>query len=287
MDASISRRHAFTLVELLVVIGIIAMLISILLPALNKARAAAQAAQCLSNLKQVNMAFILFANDNKGYLPQTSGAYPGTASVEVNGVPMNMSIRWFGGFQGSTFYPEGSPLRKYWGKATVAGCPTFEVDDLIRPEYGPVDYAYNTLYGRQYEWVVGNNNTLTPNVEDKKRLMSGYGIKLAKIRRSSDKALTWDSARLNGTVIDRIPWGYPTAGFSTAVPAVLATQPTFHARHNKRGNVGWADGHASPAEPAFFPSYNGGQNISLLKKYNIGDIDRDGDHATSEMYSIE
>jgi prepilin-type processing-associated H-X9-DG protein/prepilin-type N-terminal cleavage/methylation domain-containing protein len=60
------KRRAFTLVELLVVIGIIALLISILLPALNRARLSAQRTQCLSNLRQLNVAMIAYTQDNKG-----------------------------------------------------------------------------------------------------------------------------------------------------------------------------------------------------------------------------
>jgi prepilin-type N-terminal cleavage/methylation domain-containing protein/prepilin-type processing-associated H-X9-DG protein len=63
------KRKAFTLVELLVVIGIIAVLIAMLLPALNKAREGARAVQCLSNMKQLATATIMFANEHKGYMP--------------------------------------------------------------------------------------------------------------------------------------------------------------------------------------------------------------------------
>src|SRR5688500_11494274 len=62
-------RPAFTLVELLVVIGIIAVLIAMLLPALQKAKEQANAVKCSNNMKQLMTAFLTFAHDNKGHLP--------------------------------------------------------------------------------------------------------------------------------------------------------------------------------------------------------------------------
>lgn len=67
----------FTLIELLVVISIIALLIAILLPALNGARDAAKRVACLSNVRQINTAFFVYANDSKDYLPPLA---PSTSS---------------------------------------------------------------------------------------------------------------------------------------------------------------------------------------------------------------
>lgn len=68
-----TKRNGFTLVELLVVIGIIAILMSILLPSLSKARAAANTIKCANNLRSIGQGIQIYANTNSGWLPPAYG----------------------------------------------------------------------------------------------------------------------------------------------------------------------------------------------------------------------
>lgn len=106
-----NSRQAFTLVELLVVIGIIAVLISILLPSLHKAREAANRTACMSNMRQIITATIMYINDNDDWLPGANwgtNLTPGWLYTLPNGLPASIAARNLNDDKGvmtGTLYP--------------------------------------------------------------------------------------------------------------------------------------------------------------------------------------
>lgn len=120
------QKHAFTLVELLVVIGIVAVLIALLLPALSKAREAAQRAACASNLRQIGVAMYLYANDHRGSLPPRCAEEPTEGGVIYRNRGANTD----------NYYPLGRLLfgyktagrGKYLPNPSVLFCPSLQGD---------------------------------------------------------------------------------------------------------------------------------------------------------------
>ena len=119
-----SRKLAFTLIELLVVIAIIAILAALLLPALSKAKTLAQGSSCMNNLKQLQLAWQMYIDDNKDQLPGNTALNPG--DIANRSAWTADSISWLQGNAWSETTPENlqkGVLFRYNQSLGIYRCP--------------------------------------------------------------------------------------------------------------------------------------------------------------------
>jgi prepilin-type N-terminal cleavage/methylation domain-containing protein/prepilin-type processing-associated H-X9-DG protein len=242
-----TRRGGFTLVELLVVIGIIALLISILLPSLSRAREQANAIKCASNLRELAKGFIMYANNNKGFLPAGS-RYPDNLVRDEDWI-------WFQTQAlppGRTADLQQSAIAPYVSKPMseqVFRCPSDDVEGhkttlLNGKTYEPYKYSYSM-----------NANFEIPNLGLTGTAASNAKVVMTQIRNSSDKIILAEED--DSTINDGL-WS-PGSGDVTdtsnkdllavrhdrqrVLPDPINQQLTTHPNGSKRGNAGFLDGH--------------------------------------------
>jgi prepilin-type N-terminal cleavage/methylation domain-containing protein/prepilin-type processing-associated H-X9-DG protein len=243
------RVDGFTLVELLVVIGIISVLVAILLPALRAARESARGVVCASNLRQLAMANLLYAGDNRQHFIWAARD-SWTDNLE----------RWHGkrGDINSAFAPQRSDLAKYFGaNGSVKQCPSFlaDTDYDDRPDFagafeaGCGGYGYNQAYLGSRPELYGT----TPQA-------AVHTAKVSQVRKAAETIMFTDATYLMGSGggYTRIAYPFcepPFWQLDAGPPSTLRPNPSIAFRHRHQANVVWCDGHVESRRLDFSIDY--------------------------------
>lgn len=226
------RKSGFTLIELLVVIAIIAILASMLLPALSKAKESGRTALCKNNLRQLSLGMLLYAGDSQDTLPWAGG------------VDRNLEPDWvWGGHRMNNPNNRSEWDRPYWALHAESGSIFPYVTGLkrVRPRPGRRDTDFYTqthkVYrcpstgelGRSRRVNFSMNAWIEPDRNLRSTRTSSRGVELLKVRLPSVKLM----------VLDESPETMHNASFT---PGGSAANGKF-TYHNGKINMGFMDGH--------------------------------------------
>jgi prepilin-type N-terminal cleavage/methylation domain-containing protein/prepilin-type processing-associated H-X9-DG protein len=217
------HRHGFTLIELLVVIAIIAILAAILFPVFAQARENARKGSCLSNIKQLTLAEMMYVQD-----------YDETFQAEylIPGMPLNTGVGAGMGVAGGNINWWRYPLQPYLKSWAILNCPSGR--------------AYGTLAAVQ-------GRTFHANEDSRNQLINNYGINASLLRKSQAVINKPAEVILFGDCIHWYGQGGSGYWFAFAGRAQSGWFEPFankqfqnddYTRHVGGSNLGFADGHA-------------------------------------------
>ena len=220
-----THPHGFTLLELLVVIGLISLLISILLPMVTRAREHARIVLCAYNMRQIFTSLSLYAGSNHDHLPvmlADAGKRYGFVGIELDDYGVYS-------FKDGAIWPYA--VGGEYARQVMFLCPS-DAPPRFTGGQGQIQFLRNEHRNLSYNF----NDNLASDLDGK-----GLGIRFAQVRGPSHKNLIFEQEA-------------PSHPFGDVA---VAMGPTVHTRrHLGRCNLGFFDGHVELFNPSVFVTGN-------------------------------